>query len=190
MKSFVEFIIPTFNRREPLMVMLSSLLAQRDKDWSAHVVVDTPEQTVADEIVKMFNDPRIKISHLEKRWNNWGHTPREIGKQQSESEYVIMTGDDNYYTPNFVNELKAATKNKPKMIYWDMVHSHFGYLYLKCEFRTNAVDMGAFATRNDISKQITLKTNYAADGDYVEEFKKRFPKDKVVKINKVLFVHN
>lgn len=186
----VDFIIPTYDRKELLISALSSLLAQDNNDWNANVIVDNPDETFADEIVSNFNDSRIKIIHTDRRYNDWGHTPREIGKQQSTCEYVVMTGDDNYYIPTFVSELKKATDNRPGLVYWDMIHSHKRYSYFKCSLRKERIDMGAFATRTSLAKQIKLKTNFAADGDFVEDFKKKFPKAIVKKIDKVLFVHN
>ena len=36
----IEFIIPTYNRPEKLMVMLSSIKAQSVDRWKVHVVAD------------------------------------------------------------------------------------------------------------------------------------------------------
>ena len=187
----VEFIIPTFDRKEPLECMLSSLLCQTDDDWCTNVVVDNTYKGAASHLgASDETDNRIKFTFLDKRYNDWGHTPREIGKQQSTADYVIMTGDDNYYTPNFVVELKKAIINKPGMVYWDMVHSHYDYSYFNCQPAYNQIDMGAFATRNDLAKQIKLNTSYAADGEFVRDFNIKFPQEQKIKINKVLFVHN
>ena len=190
MSALVEFIIPTYNRHEPLICMLASLTAQTDADWSAHVVIDDTESERISDIVKSFNDPRIYCTFMNKRYNDWGHTLRERGKQMSDAQYIIMTGDDNYYTPNFVAELRTATANSPGFIYWDMVHSHYNYEYFKCHPHTNQIDMGAFATRRDLAQQIDLGVQYDADGWFVEQFKKKFTQKEMFKINKVLFVHN
>lgn len=188
---FVEFIIPTYNRINPLKCMLASLIAQTDNDWEANVVIDDPEGTDMLNVVKEFNDPRIKATFMDKRYNDWGHTPREFGKQMSEAEYIIMTGDDNYYTPNFVYELKLACDlTNPGMVYWDMVHSHYQYAYFQCTPAVGQIDMGAFATRNDLAKQIFLGIRYDADGWFVHQFTQKFPQETIKKINKVLFVHN
>lgn len=184
----VEFIIPTYNRPELLKCMLQSLVCQIDGFWGAHVVIDNPDDIDNVNIVANFSDPRIRWSKMDKRYNDWGHTPREYGKQQSKAEYIIMTGDDNYYTPNFVAELNKY--HGAGMIYWDMVHSHYDYSYFKCSPFMNQIDMGAFATRRDLAQQIPLGTEYAADGIFVENFKRMFPNESIVKINKVLFVHN
>ena len=128
----VEFIIPTYDRIIPLESMLTSLLAQTDPRWKATVLIDSEQEMPAEKIVTLLNDERITYSYLGKRYNDWGHTPREIGKQASEADYVILTGDDNYYCPPCVADIIAAAKDSPGMIYWDMVHSHYDYHYFNC----------------------------------------------------------
>lgn len=188
--SLVTFILPTYDREYELIMALSSLQAQTNPNWKAIIIVDNPDRSNADIIKEDIYDKRISIHHLDKRHNDWGHTPREVGKQMSDSQYVLMTGDDSYYMPTFVEELSKIAVESPGMIYWDMVHSHYDYQYFKCSPAFNQIDMGAFATRTDLAKQIKLNTTYAADGEFVEEFKKRFLGEGIVKINKVLFVHN
>ncbi len=186
----VEIIIPTFDRTFPLQSLLASLLAQTNPDWQATVIQDGTDGDYCFRLVKELGDDRISVFATFERYNDWGHSLREIGKQQSEADYIVMTGDDNYYTPNFVEELKNATINKPGMVYWDMVHSHYHYQFFKCLPAYNQIDMGAFATRTDLAKQIKLNTSYAADGEFVRDFNTKFPFEKKVKIEKVLFVHN
>ncbi len=187
----VEFIIPTYHRPAPLASMLASLVAQTDGHWGANVVIDGTDHL--DEILGIINridDPRIRYTVTDKRYNDWGHTPREIGKQMSTADYIIMTGDDNYYTPNFVQEIRPLCEVKVGMVYWDMVHSHYHYTYFKCRPAGGQIDMGAFATRRDLAQQIKLGTDYAADGWFVEHFKEKFPQQHIAKVDKVLFVHN
>jgi glycosyltransferase involved in cell wall biosynthesis len=186
----VDFIIPTYNRPAPLKCMLASLVAQTNPDWGAHVVIDNPEDVENVKLVESFADARIRWSKMDKRYNDWGHTPREYGKQKSEAKYIIMTGDDNYYTPNFLQEISVLCNVEVGMVYWDMVHSHYNYAYFKCVPAGGQIDMGAFATRRDLAQQIQLGTDYAADGWFVEHFKQKFPIENISKINKVLFVHN
>ena len=186
----IDFIIPTYDRIDALRSMLSSLIVQTSNEWRATVIVDGKNDEVG-KLIDSLNHPNIrKISTLE-RYNDWGHTPREIGKQQSDCDYIIMTGDDNYYIPTTVKEITRTIRMyHPDIIYWDMIHSHYGYSYFKCELRTHRIDMGSFCTISSIAKQIKLGTNFAADGDFIETFRKRFPDAKKYKINKVLFVHN
>lgn len=187
----IEFIIPTHYRPKLLQCMLSSLCAQTDDDWVATVIVDDLYiRTDLLDILKDFDPNKIRSTFTGTRYNDFGHTPREMVKQKSTADYVIMTNDDNYYTPNLVKEIKGVVESRPGLIYWDMVHSHYNYQYFKCEPRTHQIDMGAFATRTDLAKQIKLNTGFAADGDFIEDFRKKFPLEQKTKINKVLFVHN
>jgi len=171
--------------------MLASLVAQTDGDWGANVVIDNPEGKDMLEVVESFNDVRIRATFMDRRYNDWGHTPRQYGKQMSNADYIIMTGDDNYYTPNFIYELKlVCIALNPGMVYWDMVHSHYHYAYFQCRPANGQIDMGAFATRNDLAKQIDLGVRYDADGWFVQSFNEKFPRETIKKIEKVLFVHN
>lgn len=190
--SFVDFIIPTYNRYDQLKSLLYSLVSQYDPDWSAQVIIDDVENNLFVSIVESFNDSRISYTFTGQRYNDWGHTPREIGKQQSTSQYVIMTGDDNYYTPNTVQEIKASAKdyNIPGLIYWDMIHSHLNYKLLECKLLFGQIDMGAFATRRDIAQKIKLNNTYTADGWFIHDLNTIFPNEDKIKIDKVLFVHN
>jgi len=190
MQKTVEFIIPTFSRTVPLLSMLASLEAQTSRHWRANVVIDTDHGGVAEEIIKHIASDNIYFTYTGKQYNDFGHTPRQMGKQKSKADYIIMTGDDNYYVPTCVDEILKAAKDSPGMIYWDMVHSHYDYHYFKTSPGYNQIDMGAFATRRDLAHQIKLNTSYAADGEFVEEFKDRFITEGIVKIDKVLFVHN
>jgi hypothetical protein len=189
---FIEFIIPTFNRTNPLVLMLTSLMVQSNPNWKAHVLIDNNEKSVGEDIVKSFNDDRIYYTYMDKRYNDWGHTLREKGKQESNADYIIMTGDDNYYVPVMVSSLLKIIEeeNRPGLIYWDMVHSHYSYHYFECKPFINQIDIGAFAIRNDFAKQIKLGTMYAADGFFIQEYIGKFPDEKKIKINKVLYVHN
>ena len=186
----IDFIIPTYNRIDALRSMLSSLIVQTNNNWVATVVIDDINNNEIEKLINAFHCNNISYVFAGKRYNDWGHTPREIGKQLSIGDYIIMTGDDNYYTPNFVEESIKASEGSPGIIYWDMVHSHYDYSCFKCYPAFNQIDMGAFAIRRDMAQTIKLNTTYAADGEFIEDVKKKYPDEKMIKINKVLFVHN
>ena len=92
--------------------MLESLMAQTNPNWCATVVIDNSEKEAYCYAFTEDYYPKVRFIFSGKRYNDWGHTPREIGKQQSEADYIILTNDDNYYTPNFVDEL---TKRRRKL---------------------------------------------------------------------------
>jgi len=184
----IGFSIPVYDRFDHLEVIINCLKVQTNPKWKAVIVIDGgyPEGYPAN-----ANDDRIIFLATDKRYNDWGHTPRNIGKNilANYCSYVVMTGDDNYYTPNAVDEMQKAAEGNPGMIYWDMVHSHYDYQYFKCSPGFNQIDIGAFATRSDIAKTIDLSKNFAADGEYVEEYKKKYT-DTMIYIPKILYIHN
>jgi hypothetical protein len=200
--TFVDFIIPTYNRYDQLKSMLYSLIAQYDSDWSAQVIIDDITNNIIIDNIKDINDSRISYTLTGQRYNDWGHTPREIGKQQSTSQYVIMTGDDNYYVPTLVGELKkvAESNSLPALIYWNMIHNYWDYESRPSALHVGCIDMGAFATRCDLAQQIKLPTSYCADAEFIvllRDFLANTNKnndyvesEKFVHINKILFVHN
>ena len=69
-----------------------------------------------------------------------------------------------------------------------MVHSHYEYHFFECSLAFNQIDIGAFAVRNDVGKNIILGKEYAADGYFVEKVMQAY--QDYVKIDKVLYVHN
>lgn len=186
----IDFIIPTYDRYHELRAMLGSLTVQTCDNWRATVVVDNASDDRILRVLQDLNHPNIRHIFTGRRFNDWGHTPREMGKQASNCDYIIMTGDDNYYAPVLIEELNRVLESEPDFIYWDMIHSHYGYQFFSCRPAFNQIDMGAFATKAEKAQQITLGTSFAADGEFVEDFRRRFPDAQLIKIDKVLFVHN
>ena len=69
--------------------MLSSLLAQTDPNWGALVYQDGMDNSISKDIVDWIGDSRIRHKQTQERFNDWGHTPRELGKNESEAEYIV-----------------------------------------------------------------------------------------------------
>ena len=192
--SKIEFVIPTYNRVDHLMCLLNSLCAQTNDNWVAHVIADCPPQGTLDKVIKYFKgDDRFIFTILPDRYNDWGHTPRNIGLEMTKEDWVVMTGEDNYYTPVFVDEfLKVVTPNS-HFIYCDMVHNwlNFDYIHLKSKPVMDFIDIGNFMSKTELAKQIKLDTTIAAaDGKFVEEYLRKFPTGTITHIKKLLYVHN
>lgn len=189
----IEFIIPTYNRPHHLMSTINSIFAQRSDRWSIHVVADCPPEGSLDKIVNFFkDDERIRFSFLPTRYNDYGHTPRNYGLENAKEDWVIMTGEDNYYTPVFVDHFLGHLTPNTNFVFCDMVHNwlNYDYGYIKCEPRWGRVDMGNFMTKREYSSQMRLNVNnIQADGEFVDEYIRRFPGD-IIHIAKALYVHN
>jgi glycosyltransferase involved in cell wall biosynthesis len=67
----IEFIIPTWNRPNQLMTVISSIFSQRDDRWKIHVVADgiyDGYQKVKDYFI---DDERIRFTELETPGRDW-----------------------------------------------------------------------------------------------------------------------
>lgn len=192
--SKIEFIIPTYNRPYHLMCTINSIFAQRSDKWSIHVVADCPPEGTLDKIIKYFKgDNRIKFTILPERYNDWGHTPRNYGLEHATEDWVVMTGEDNYYTPVFVDHFIDAITPDSHFIFCDMIHNwlNFEYHYIKCQPKWGAIDIGNFIVKRELAQQMKLDTtNMQADGAFVEEYLVRFPQGEIRYIPKPLYVHN
>jgi glycosyltransferase involved in cell wall biosynthesis len=192
--SKIEFIIPTYERVDHLMCLISSIKSQRSDRWKAHIVADCPPEGTLDKIMDYFkDDERIKFTILPERYNDWGHTPRNYGLEHATEDWVIMTGEDNYYVPVFVDNMLDAALPNAHFVFTNMVHNwlNFEYVAIDCQPKWGEIDMGNFMVRREYAQQMRLDVkNIQADGAFVDEYLQRFQSHDIIKINKFLYVHN
>lgn len=196
----IEFVIPTHKRVDLLTTVISSIVGQTNPNWRIHVVGDCPDEEVKErylDIIAFFDDykDKIRFSFTDVRYNDWGHTPRNIGLKSATEEWVIMTGEDNYYAPTFVENFLSSVKDDKDIhfAYCNMVHNWVNddYIPVKCALEYGRIDIGNFMVRTNKGKQLQLKTQFAqADYLFVEEYLSRFPEGKIKYIDKILYVHN
>ena len=188
----IEFIIPTWNRPNNLMVILASLVSQSNPNWKAHVIIDGLTDSYR-KVKDLYQDEnRIRFSHIDGPNKDWGHTPRNIGLEQATEEWVCMTGDDNYYVPEFVNEMLQVSEGQ-HFVSCNMVHNWVNkeYIGINTALQFGRIDIGCFMVRTNMGNKIKLNTKEEwADWYYVEEFIKKYKHAKFNKLNKILYVHN
>lgn len=194
----IEFVIPTYNRPDLLMTCISSIVGQTNPNWTIHVVADCPDEEVKEKlswIATYYEDEhRIKFSVLDKRHNDWGHTPRNYGLEKATEEWIVMTGEDNYYVPTFVENFLSVVKDDTNFVFCNMVHnwSNDNYIPVNCETVYGRIDIGNFMTRTVNAQKLRLNTKVnQADYFFVEEYLGRFTGEgQIIKIDKILYVHN
>jgi glycosyltransferase involved in cell wall biosynthesis len=99
----IEFVIPTHSRADNLILILQSLVVQTNNNWKAGVIIDGYNSRY--EKIKKFYEinHNIVFIHIDGPNNDSGHTPGNYGLSHATEEWVILTGDDNYYVPSFVD---------------------------------------------------------------------------------------
>lgn len=190
----IEFIIPTYNRPKQLLTCLASLFSQNNPNYVVHVVADAPYDGFEGVIDVFKHYENLKVSVLNGPHKDWGHTARNHGLDKATEEWVVMSGDDNYYTPVFVdNFLKSVTSPNVGFVFCNMVHNWVreDYIHLESEPRIGRIDVGNFMSKRSLIGDLRLDPNSAlSDGMFVEAYLKRNPNIRVIKIRKILYVHN
>ena len=195
-----NFVIPTFNGGYKLEVIINCLLGQSKQNHHITVVSDGPEEETIKQLEKYYNLQNFSYFILDHRFNDWGHTPRNFGLYQSECQFTIMTGFDNYYMPVFVEsfEKKYLENNNVGFIYCDFVLNHpregvWYNKYLDAKVQNSCIDIGCFAARTDIIKEVGLRNDvFAADWYLIEGMLPKFEQRnlQIEKVNQTLYVHN
>lgn len=200
----VEVICSAYQRFSSLRVLIQSFLNQTDTNWKLHVLHDGPSREFNDLADSYLSDHSgcLRFSSSEKRFNDYGHSLREIGLRESTGDYVLITNDDNYYVPVYMHLMNMAIERcSPDLIIYDMVHSHEfpgnriqeSYAFFPTAFMKNSLDMGAGLVRGDLARKSGFgDRGFAADWDYFSSvaYAARNSQMEIIKIPKILFVHN
>ena len=197
----IEIICVTYSRINELRCLVASLACQTSLRFAIKIIHDGPSletRACVSDLRRIYPMLRILYQETEERFNDYGHSLRSIGLIDSQYDYILLTNDDNYYVPVFIEEIENVIKEQtPDIIYFDMVHSYviedqpnpISYQTLITEPRINRIDIGSFVFKSELGKAVGIRERSSdADGVFFEDMKRTGAK--IVKIPKVLFVHN
>lgn len=202
----LTIICVAYRRYAQLPVLIHAILCQTLRNWRLHIIHDGPDQEM-EALLRPYGErhPEISYEFTDRRYEDYGHSLRQIGIDNADTEYLLITNDDNYYVPVFLefmfNEIREHDLD---LILCDMVHSDLsvdegGLKYARGEyscFRTHPkkgrVDIGCFIVRTEIAKRVGFRDkSFFGDGTFVEDMLAEFGGGlRIGKLNKVLFVHN
>jgi len=190
-------IITAYKRYNAIKTLLYSLLAQTYNNFDLIIIHDGFDRLHIDTMAEFLQYPNIMYFQTPIRYNNWGMSLRNIGISLATGDFIINTNDDNYYTPNWLEELNSAIESDQNInfVYYDMVLSHNNienhnkkdYGLFTPQLKHSYIDMGQFAVKREIIKKYTFNLTAPADGELVEEM---LPELNAHYIDKILFVHN
>jgi len=192
----IKIICVAYERPIELRGLIDSFLLQTDDRWALDIIHDGEASDAVWDTIHLYNDSRIRFFESETRNGNYGHPNREgmLKKlDDSSNDYVLITNDDNYYVPVFVEYMLGECADHVGFVYCDSVHSHFKYTHHNTQIREHWIDIGSFIVRIDIAKGVGFVGNsFSADGVYAEHCYESCCVQKLDTsyIPKPLFIHN
>lgn len=106
-----SIIIPNYNSKKWIRKCIDSVLSQTYKNFEL-IIVDDMSTDNSVELIKTYNDPRIKLIELDKKAYNGG--TRNIGVENAKGDYILFLDcDDWLYNCNVLKELDNTIKQYP-----------------------------------------------------------------------------
>lgn len=200
----IHVIAVAFEKLDELKVFVQSWINQTKDNWILTVIHDGPNEEFSS-IMSGYKDEcsaRIEYVCTEKRFNDYGHSLRDIGLKNIKGEYVLLTNADNYFIPRaieFINEV--IFERQPEVVIFDMVHSHDrpggrnipAYSFFETKLERFSIDISSAIVKANLAEKAGFRDKtHDGDASYFEDVMKlKFPDGiSYAKISRVLFVHN
>ena len=116
----VSVIIPTYNRAHLIKRAIQSVLNQTYQDFEV-IIVDDASTDNTEEVVKSFNDPRIRYIRHEK--NKGAAAARNTGIKTARGKYIAFQDSDDEWLPEKLEKQMKVFENAPAkvgVVYTDM----------------------------------------------------------------------
>ena len=192
-----SIVVVAYKRYTQIPCLIHSLMAQTFDDFEVIVLHDGEDNKHVEVMSPFLHDGRIRYGQTSVRYNDYGHSLRNIGIELAKGEFIINTNDDNYYVPIWLEEINRVIQEKPQcnFVYYDMVLSHKNILnhnkkdygLLIPQIQHSMIDVGQYAVKKDLIKNHRFTSKADSDGDLIMEMKAKLIPEY---IDKVLFVHN
>lgn len=105
----VSIITPVYNSAQFIRETINSVLNQSFTDWE-WCIADDASKDHSTEIIKSFNDPRIKLIVAEK--NGGAGFARNHALEKASGRYITFLDADDYWEPNFLEEMLHFMKEE------------------------------------------------------------------------------
>ncbi len=200
----IHIVAVAFQRIPEMKIFIQSWLNQTKKNWQLTIIHDGPSKEF-DEIMMEYEsiaDGRISHWSTEERYNDYGHSLRDLGIKRAEGDYLLLTNADNYFIPKaieFLNMAISAGNKEPDVVLFNMIHSHNRpggrslppYSFFDVEYKRGGIDISSAIVRMELAKITGFNDRtHDADATYFEEIRDNHKSLLVYKLPNVLFVHN
>ena len=133
---FITIIIPTYNRGWCINRAIDSCLAQTYKNFEI-VITDDGSTDNTEEIVKSYNDKRIRYFKFEK--NQGVIKARNNSIKNARGGWILLLDSDDEIYPNclevFVKHINNLNNNKIKMIFSHFINTSTGKTKINKKFQ-------------------------------------------------------
>lgn len=186
----VTFICPAFNAYP---FIIHSLQQQTYTNWKLYIIHDGPNETGLRGIIESINDDRVIYDETPERSKNWGHSIRSEWLQKVDSDFVVISNQDNYHVPVFIEYMLKGFKPETVATYCgDMVHSYKAWQIIPCSMRRGYVDCAGVMIRTKQAKEVGWNdiTSHSADWFFFEALIKKYGINSFIKVKGCLLIHN
>jgi glycosyltransferase involved in cell wall biosynthesis len=188
-------IISTAYNRYPMII--PSLICQSHQNWELHIIHDGQNDIYRQQVAS-FNDKRVIYTENIPRQANYGHPVKQkalidiknniIG---ADSDYVVMTNEDNYFMPAYLERMMAGFRDKIVATYCSMVYNLWGYMPMDCKLEMGRIDCACVMMKKEVACDMGWRSmEFAADWRYFEDVINKYGADRWNKVNGHLVVHN
>jgi hypothetical protein len=200
----LSIVIVTYQQPEGLDCLLASLNCQTRRNFDVIVIHDGSHDETRMLLARRMAEYDFPCRFIEtdRRYDDFGHSLREIGIGMATGDFLLITNGDNYYCPRFVEFVfEAIDLHDLDIVTWDMVHSHSRpgfwphpayWPFSTCPIK-GGIDIGAFLVRTSCAKSVGFRdTAFAGDATYFEDLLTAGSGTgvKIGKVEKTLMVHN
>ncbi len=192
----------SYKRYDNIPILIHSFLTQTLQSYKLLIIHDGHDAKMEAILAhyKQEHPDKIDYRFTERRYNDYGHSLRDIGIKLADTEYILITNDDNYYCPRFVElmvpEMKATGAD---IALCNMIHSHdrpgmrpqASYMPFETRPARGSVDIGSFIARTAWADRVGFRDkSHDGDATYFEDLLRCAEQPKVLKVERTLFVHN
>ncbi|MFS4473785.1 glycosyltransferase family 2 protein [Chryseobacterium sp. T20] len=115
MKDLVSIITPCYNSAEFIEETIQSVLNQTYENWEWLITDDLSKDNTV-EIIRKYNDPRIKLQVLEK--NGGAGNARNNSLERAQGRYIAFLDSDDYWYPEYLETMTDyMQEHKAELVY-------------------------------------------------------------------------
>lgn len=169
----LSIVIPFYNKKEMVGLMIDSILSNDFKDWELLAVDDGSDEETVIYLSHYWNDKRIHYIRRE-QMPKGAPTCRNIGQQLAKGEYIIFFDSDDYITPRCLSTRVESIEARPSLDFMvfpsgqyhngtipaDNLSQTFGYKVYKDDFKAFLERTLPFIVVNNIYRKKALTDHH------------------------------